>query len=105
MCGLPLETPVPDTLYLSDEELELSRSLLNAVIHSWDKISNSTVENLRSSFLVREGRLDEVDDFWSLTVESKAYNILLGFLPWTISIIKLPWMEKQVQVTWQTNFH
>lgn len=105
MCGLPLETPVPETLYLSDEELELSRSLLNAVLHNWDKMSNSTVENLQGSFLLREGRLDEVDDFWSLTVESKGYDILLDFLPWTISIIKLPWMEKQVQLNWRTNFH
>ncbi|MBC6996662.1 contractile injection system tape measure protein [Neolewinella lacunae] len=104
LCGLPTDTPVPNTLEMTEAEIELSRQLQNAVLQNWDKMSNSTVENLQGSFLLREGRLDESEDHWSLVVASKGFDILLSFLPWTISMISLPWMDKRLVVTWKSNF-
>jgi hypothetical protein len=102
LCGLPISTPVPASIELSEQELEISRQLLHSVLQNWDKMSNSSVDNLRGSFLLRDGRLDESDDKWQLIVESAGYDVILSFLPWTISIISLPWMEKQLYVDWST---
>jgi hypothetical protein len=75
-------------------------SLLGAVIEYWGALKNTSIEGLRESFLQREGRLIRVDEQWQLKVETKAYDLLLGYLPWTISIIKLPWMKELIKVEW-----
>lgn len=100
LCGLPLDYPVSSFIEITEAENSMARSLLNAVLQNWDKMSNSSVENLRDSFLLREGLLKEKEDHWGLVVESKSYDILLSFLPWKISVIHLPWMEKRVEVEW-----
>jgi len=58
---------------------------------------------LRQSFLMREGRLlrRESDDAWSLTVSTKAYDLLLDSLPWRFSTIRLPWMQTVLHVKWR----
>lgn len=100
LCGLEISTPVPESIELTEEEIEVSRQMLDAVLQNWDKMSNSTVENLRGSFLLRNAMLLE-EDTWSLQVESAGYDVILSFLPWTISIINLPWMSKRVETEWK----
>jgi hypothetical protein len=102
LCGLDVTTPVPTTLELTEQEVEISEQMLNAILQNWDKMSGSTVENLRGSFLLREGLLREHDAHWSLQVTSAGYDILLSFLPWTISVISLPWVDKRLEVEWNT---
>lgn len=102
LCGLPINTPVPESIELSEQEIEVSAQLLNAILQNWDKMSSSTVDNLRASFLLRDGRLLDQPDNWSLTVENKGFDILLSFLPWTISLVSLPWMAKRLEVSWNT---
>ena len=75
--------------------------MLNAVLQNWEMMKNSTVENLRGSFLLREGRLTVEADAWQLQVEPKAYDITLDYLPWSISTVRLPWMENSVLVDWR----
>lgn len=105
MCGVDLLTPVPAELELNELEIETSNQLLNAILQNWDKMSGSTVENLRGSFLIRDGMILEHSDSWALKVESKAYDIILSFLPWAISMISLPWMEKQLETEWNTSIN
>lgn len=102
LCGLPLDHPVPSSIEITAEETDMVNSLLSAVLQNWEKMSNSTIENLRGSFLLRDGRLEEEGDRSRLRVESKGFDILLSFLPWTISVVHLPWMEKRVEVEWRT---
>jgi len=75
-------------------------SLLGAVIEYWGALKNTSIEGLRESFLQREGRLIRADKQWQLKVEPKAYDLLIGYLPWTISMIKLPWMNEIIKVEW-----
>lgn len=103
LCGLPLDTPVPSYIEITAEEDSVARSLLNAVLQNWEQMKNSTLENLRGSFLLREGFLKEEEDHWGLVVEPKGFDIILSFLPWTISVVHLPWMEKRVEVDWKTS--
>ena len=100
LCNLHFTTPVPESIVLTEQEQEISEQLLNAVLQNWDKMSNSTVENLRESFLLRAGMVREHEDHFSLMVENKGFDILLSFLPWTISVVSLPWMDGRVETEW-----
>lgn len=102
LCGLDSTTPVPSILKLTEEEIQASEQMLNAVLQNWDKMSNSTITNLQESFLQREGLLGEHNDHWSLKVSSAGYDILLSFLPWAISVISLSWVDKRLEVDWNT---
>lgn len=102
LCGLDVASPVPASIEVTEQEEEISRQILNAVLQNWDQMSNSTVENLRGSFLLRNGLLREQENSWLLNVESAGFDILLSFLPWTISVVSLPWMERRLEVDWRS---
>jgi hypothetical protein len=40
------------------------------------------------------------DGDWLLQVEAKTVDILLNQLPWGISMIKLPWMQRMLWIEW-----
>jgi len=101
LCGLSLETPIPLRVELSEDEKDLCMSLLKAVLSNWEIMKNSSVVNLRGAFLLREGTLREQPDRWLLHVEKKTYDIVLDYIPWTISMVKLPWMEKRIEIEWK----
>lgn len=101
LCGLAIETPISLSIEMSELEIEIAGQLLNAVLQNWAPVKSSTIENLRGSFLIRDGKLEEKGDCWELTVEQEAFDILLDQLPWNISMAKLPWMEKRVQCIWR----
>ncbi|MEL6659362.1 MAG: contractile injection system tape measure protein [Bacteroidota bacterium] len=100
-CGLPIETPVSAGIELTEQEKETSNSLLQSVVQNWDKINDMSIDNLRSSFLLREGRLTASMDHWQLRVEQKPFDILLDYIPWTYAMVKLPGMQKMVKVEWR----
>jgi len=88
-------------------EIELNKSikkecdqLLESVIRHWKALKKTSPEGLRVSFLQRKGLLMRKDDRIELKVERKAYDILLDHLPWSYSIMKLPWMNWPVYVQW-----
>ena len=101
LCKVPLEVPVESNVELTTAELEESLALLEAVIRHWEALRNTSPDGLRGTFLLRSGKVSlRGDGDWLLQVESKGYDILLDQLPWGISMIKLPWMEKIMWVEW-----
>lgn len=70
------------------------------MISYWPAIGNTSVNGFRGNWLVRDGLLTELEDKWELTVEKRAYDVLIHQSPFSFSIIKLPWMEKPLHVTW-----
>jgi hypothetical protein len=80
------------------EEIE---GLLRSVISYWSVLKNTSINGLRSSFLQRQGLLREVEGGWQIQVERESFDMLLNQLPWSISIIKLPWMKKPIYTEWQ----
>ncbi len=102
LCGIPLETPVPQELELSDLEKTEAESLLEAVVRNWPALKNTSIDGLRNGFVRRNGQVRWQDDrqAWVLQVERMAQDILLDRLPWTISVVRLPWMSGMVQVEW-----
>lgn len=95
------EEPLPLTLEFQGTEKELLDSLLQGVMSNWPVMKNTSVSGFQGSFLIREGILAETGDLWQLGVEEKSYDVLLDSLPWTLSPLKFPWMEKPLYTSWR----
>ncbi|MCO6162335.1 contractile injection system tape measure protein [Flavobacterium sp. NRK F7] len=101
LCGLPLTTPLHNTaITLTDTEQQLIESLFQAVIGHWPAIGSTSIEGFRGNWLVRDGKLQENEERWEMTVEKRAYDLLLNQSPFSFSILKFPWMPKPLHVTW-----
>ncbi|MFK7748135.1 MAG: contractile injection system tape measure protein [Kordia sp.] len=100
LVGLPPNVPVKSSIEMTDEQKQLIDGMIQAAIHHWTAIGDTSINGFRGNWLVREGILRETEDRWELTVEKRAYDILMLKSPFSFSIIKLPWMEKPLHVTW-----
>lgn len=100
MCGLSIAAPVMENIEISDSEKNLINGLISAVISHWSVIGQTSIDGFRGNWLVRDGLLLEKEDRWELTVEKRAYDVLIHQSPFSFSIIKYPWMQKPLHVTW-----
>lgn len=100
LCGLALHEPVEVRLEMTAMEVEICQSLLRSVIEYWSAIGRSSIDGFRGNWLVRDGSLAQTTDHWDLIVDRRAYDVLLARAPFSYSVIKLPWMEKAIYVTW-----
>jgi hypothetical protein len=90
--------PLPDPLI--QNEIDACEELMAALIQHWAAIGAMTLDGLRGTFLLREGKLSLVDHGFELHIERKAFDILLEQLPWGIGTIRLGWLEEMVYVYW-----
>jgi hypothetical protein len=100
LSGLEPADSCDTAITLTDLERAEMESLLQAVIGHWNRLQNVSADGLRAAFLTREGRLRREDDAWLLEVHGEAQDILLQFVPWQYSIIRLPWMRRMLTVDW-----
>jgi hypothetical protein len=100
LCGLPLGSPIERAVELTQAEREEAEKLLTAAISHWNKLGHTSPQGLREGFLQREGKLEKRNDNWYLSVQQQGIDILLDFLPWNLSMIKLPWMPELLRVEW-----
>ncbi len=98
--GLPLEESLPKGIVLTEKEKDIADGLLLNVIKQWPSFENSSTDNLRGSFIIRDGVLFFRGKQWILRVERKAYDLLLGKLPWGYSMIRLSWVPYMIKVEW-----
>lgn len=103
MLGLTPETP----LYVSEgllhkSDMDEADTLLRSAIGHWSLLKSTSVDGMRQSFLQRRGLLRNEDSGWRLRVEPESYDMLLKYLPWGLSIIKLPWMVRPMHIEWAT---
>ncbi len=102
LCGLPLSQSLHLDYQPSVFEKEEADALLHSVIEHWSALKSTSSDGLRYNFLLREGRLLFKNNQWDLTVQKETHDILLDYLPWTISMIRLPWMKDILHVKWNT---
>jgi Contractile injection system tape measure protein len=100
LCGIPLDQSVWRNATLTETAQNEIVQMLDMAIAHWTAIGNTTVSGLREGFLQRRGRLTEGSETWTLKIEHQSYDMLLDQLPWGISMVKLPWMEKMLYVEW-----
>jgi len=103
LLGLHPDDPLPlDENDLVPGDLVEGEALLAAVIEHWTALRNTSVDALRLSFLQRRGLLRPAPDGWALHPDGESFDLLLGQLPWGISIVRLPWMTAPIFVEWPT---
>jgi hypothetical protein len=100
MCGLDLGTPVERSIEITDREREVSEQLLKAMIANWQIIAHSSITALQETFFQREGKLEKRENKWELRVQRRALDVLVDQIPWSFSVIRLPWMPLPLYVTW-----
>jgi len=100
LCGLPLAYPVVKDLALLQAERNEAEALLLAAIGHWEKLKHTSPAGLRETFLERDGKLAPAERGWRLVVEQRPPDVLLGYLPWGLSIVRLPWMAGSLGVDW-----
>jgi hypothetical protein len=100
LVGMPHEDHLDPFITLTEEEKNMTNSLLFGLMNNWEKVKNSTPEGVQETFLKREGILRFKQEEVYLEVEKKGVDVLVKSIPWNISLIKLPWMKKTVHVEW-----
>lgn len=100
LCGLPLTHAVPDEIEIPEDTKVLINGLIQAAISYWKAIGDCSIDGFRGNWLVRDGILVELADKWELTVDKRAYDVLINKSPFAFSIIKYLWMEKPLHVIW-----
>lgn len=100
LCGWPLDEPLPRDTALSAEDRAEGEALLRAAVAHWTALGQASPAALRETFLTRPGRLRAREDAWELEVERRGADVLLERLPWALSLVRLPWMPRPLQVIW-----
>jgi hypothetical protein len=100
LCGVEPKESLDPLAVLSSEEKKEADDLLQSAIKHWSILKDTSPEGYRSAFLQRDGILKFADAHWYLRVERKSYDMLLESLPFTISLIRLPWMKNKLLVEW-----
>ncbi len=100
LVGLSPNTPVKNSIDMTETQKQLIDGMITSTISFWTAIGDASIMGFRGNWLVRDGILRETENHWELTVEKRAYDVLLIKSPFSFSIIKLPWMEKPLHVTW-----
>lgn len=105
LCGIPAETPLrPMTKQSKSQQkkaIQETSEMLQAIINHWSKLGDTSPDGLRSGFLSRAGKLSFTPtDGWKLKMEQSGIDILLGFLPWGLGMVKTPWMQDFLHVEW-----
>jgi Contractile injection system tape measure protein len=101
LCGVALDEPAEADVGLTDVETAEAIAVLDAAIGHWGALGGSAPDALRGEFLMRPGMLAvDADGDWLLRVEARTADILLDQLPWGVSLVKLPWMDRLLRVEW-----
>jgi hypothetical protein len=101
LCGADPEVVIKlNEITFTEEELKQSTELKATVIKHWTKLGSTSIEGLTQTFLVRNGSLIFRDNNYILHVERKGFDVLLDTLPWSLSIIRLPWNNYLINLNW-----
>ena len=76
------------------------QKMLEAVIRNWAALKNTSIEGLRSTFFERQGKITKVESGYKLQIEKKGVDVLLEYLPWSVSVVSLPWLPDPIFVEW-----
>ena len=100
LCGMDLAEVFDFGPPITEAEVEECTALLQAVIAHASILGTMSVRGFRGTFLLRKGQLSTRDGVWLLRVERQTYDVVLDRFPWSLNIVKLPWMEALMQVEW-----
>lgn len=101
LCTGHMDIPLDYELDIQQEELTEADQMLEAVcLHGKTAWGNMSAPSIRKLFIHRTGLLT-VDPYqWSLQVERKDEDILLGKVPWGFQHVRFSWLHKTISVEW-----
>ena len=100
LCGIALDEVFDFGEPIGADEVEECTDLLTAVIAQAPILRQMSIAGFRSTFLLRQGQLSARDGNWLLRVQRETHDIVLDRFPWSVQIVKLPWMTALMQVEW-----
>jgi hypothetical protein len=100
-CGIHGGLPIMRGIDITQKEKDTIEQMLNGVIAHWQALGKTSISGLRQTFLQREGQLYFEEDAWHLKIPQATFDMLLDRLPWSFAMIKFPWMEHPLHVTWR----
>jgi len=100
LCGFGVKDAIKSRYIITGDDVAMIDELLSSIIVNWPILKNTSNETLRSTFLLRDGKLTFKDNGSHLKVQQNSLDVLLEHLPWNISMVKLPWMKKILYVDW-----
>ena len=101
LCGLPLSYSIPEEWEATPREKEETEGMLSALLSYWPTLRKSSIDALQRGFIQRAGTIGIEEGGFVVHVEGSAMDLLLEELPWEISFILLPWLDKPILVEWQ----
>ncbi len=100
LIGWPIEEPLEKELELTAEEIAEAVRMIVTVISEWSILKNTSIDGLREGFLRRPGKFYIQHDDYYLHIEKQGIDVLLSHLPWSLGVIKLPWLNALIRVIW-----
>lgn len=101
LCGIHGDFNITTSITISSKEKEIIEQMLQGVIQHWSAIGKTSIKGLRETFLQRDGDLFYKENNWQLKIPQSTFDMLLDRLPWSFSLIKFPWMNEPLHVTWR----
>ena len=100
LCGMEVNEPMERFIDLTAKELDAAQEVIDSALEHWTVLKRTSAPVFRQTFLQHEGILTSQSSNWLLRIERTSVDVLIDMLPWTISIIKHPWMKQPVMVEW-----
>ncbi|RLJ79416.1 contractile injection system tape measure protein [Pedobacter alluvionis] len=100
LTGIDIFEPINIHVVLTQDEKDAADHMLRAAINNVPLWKTLSEDGLRQAYLQREGILSARDGQWLLQAKRETYDVILDKLPWTVAVIKFPWMEKLIFVEW-----
>jgi len=100
LVGMPIQDHVKPIEKLTLDERNMASSLMKGLILNWEKVKNSSIDGIQETFFQREGWLSLNRDYNKLMIPKKGVDVLVESIPWNLSLIKQPWMEKPLHIEW-----
>jgi hypothetical protein len=100
LCGMKQDEPLQRYVHLPSEVKAEAEMLLKAAIGHWKILKSTSPQGLREGFLERKGKLVAAGLQHRLIVEQRPHDLLLAYLPWGISMVRLRWLDQILTVDW-----
>jgi hypothetical protein len=91
--------PVSAGLLLPADKEEADAVLQSAIEH-WKILKKISIPGFRDTFIQRRGLLTQNKESCLLRIERMSFDLLLDHLPWSISVVKFPWMNQPILTEW-----
>ena len=101
LLGVAMDTPLPlgGGLLNAADRLE-ARQMLGSLIGHWAALKGTTIDGLRTAFLQRAGFVRQTEEEVRLHIDRLGMDVLIDRIPYSISVVKLPWMPRPIYIEW-----